>query len=272
MVEDMRDVNKPRPAASKTRSSTETSRSRRADNALSPLNVVLRKVATNRRPQSTVLAAFDPDHAVIWANEEFLREVERNEGARHPLRDENVEVLALEFARVLEYRDLFEDYETHVERITAIRKRRSRIVMRSTVESYKNRSLAREREAEETVQKIHMEILSSFDRAQRGPGLSARDIEDRAEQSAADMVRQRKAEFVVRAQTDFERIHDRGAKSGLMDDRDFPATMPHRILSLKQLEWLFPIRQSATLAELVAEVTTFDIKIVVPLSAPPARH
>ncbi len=145
------------------------------------------KTATNYVP---VLANFDADNAIILANEALFIVVERNRRSQHQLCDEDVETLTHEFARVLQYRDIFEDHLTQSDRIETLRERRSRIVQRSTIESYTNHKLLHERQAEEVVQRVRMEILSSFDRAQHGSGLSTINITEQVEELAAAFIRE----------------------------------------------------------------------------------
>lgn len=166
------------------------------------------KTMTRHRP---VLAAFDPDNAIIWANDELRRLVEQNRKSMRVLRDEDAETIAHEFARALKYRDILQDHASHAERVAALRKRRARLIMRSTAESYANRKLAEEREAEEIVQRIRMEILNWFDRAQKGSGLGTRNIGTRAEESAAGIVSKLRRDYLDSAKREFARLH--GAQS-----------------------------------------------------------
>jgi len=231
-------------------------------------NVVRRPADGAASGRSLVLAAFDADNAVVWANEAFLRLVERKQRNRQHLNDEDVETLTHEFARVLHYRDIFEDHFLHEDRVTALRKRRSLQVTRSTVESYTNQKLAQERRAEELVQRVRMEILSSFDRAQRGRGLSMSAIADKAEEFAAGLVRELRDDYVASARREFSRLHGAGGdvSRSVRDVYSATDSVQKKVLSVRKIRWLFPTDQSATLADLVDELIGFNIDIVVPVA------
>jgi len=231
-------------------------------------NIVRRpgnKTALERDP---VLAAFDADNAVIWANQVLLDFVERNRGRTKHLGDEDVETVAHEFARALQYRDILEEHFVHMDRVAALRKRRSLQVARSTVESYANQKLARERKAEEVVQRVRIEILSAFDRAQRGSGLSATDIADKAEEIAAGMVRDLRDDFTAIARQEFVRLHSEGGdvSRSVSDVYSESDGIQKQVLPVRDLRWLFPVDQSPTLADLVDEIISFELQIIVPVT------
>lgn len=211
-----------------------------------------------------VLAAFDPDSAIIWANDELRKIAERNRNSMRVLRDEDAETIAHEFARALKYRDILQDHASRAERVAALRKRRARLIMRSTAESYANRKLAEEREAEEVVQRIRMEILNSFDCAQRGSGLRTRDIGTRAEESADGIVNKLRRDYLDSAKREFVRLH--GTQSST--DGDIEEELAYRdqnlkVLKLNEIRWLFPTKLSPTLADQVDEIISFGIDIVI---------
>lgn len=216
-----------------------------------------------------VLAAFDADNAIIWANEALFNVVERNRRAHYQLRDEDVETLTHEFARVLQYRDIFEDHLTQSDRIEALRKRRSRIVSRSTTESYMNHRLFQERQAEAVVQQVRMEILCSFDRAQHGTGLSASDMSQKVEELTSVFIKDLKQEYRSCARREFARLKshrgDDARPTNCVEDRY--GGDRYKELSIHKLRCLFPVRQSPTLADLVDEIIGLRMKIVVPISA-----
>ncbi len=232
-------------------------------------NVIRRpakKTASNYVP---VLATFDADNATILANEALLNAVDRNRRTRHQLCDEDVETLTHEFARVLQYREIFQDHLTQSDRIEALRKRRSQIVLRSTLESYTNHRLLHERQAEEVVQRVRMEILSTFDRAQHGSGLSSIDITERVEEFTAIFIKTLRRDFVSSARREFVRLRsDRSNNSYPTIGIEYGSDgARYKVLSMHEMRWLFPVEQSATLADLVDEMISFRMKIVVRLSA-----
>ena len=232
-------------------------------------NVVRRPANRTSTTDTPVLAAFDPDNAVVWANEVLAATVARNRDTRRVLRDEDTETLAHEFARVLQYRDIFQEYDSYNDRVAALRKRRSRMIMRSTSESYANQKLFEERQAEEVVQRIRMEILDSFDRGQRGAGIGIRNIATRAEESAASIVRGLRADYLSSARGEFARLH-----SGLYASADMvkhgamePPCTKGKVLEIREIRWLFPTSLSPTLADLIDEITGFGIDIVIAAAA-----
>lgn len=231
-------------------------------------NAVRRPANRTLTTDTPVLAAFDPDNAVVWANEVLAATVTRNLNTRRVLRDEDTETLAHEFARVLQYRDIFAEYRSYDDRVAALRKRRSRMIMRSTSESYANQKLFEERQAEEVVQRIRMEILNSFDRGQRGAGIGISDIGTRAEESAANIVRGLRADYLSSARAEFARLH-----SGLYGSADTgrhvaskPPSAKRKVLEIREIRWLFPTTLSPTLADLVDEIAGFGIDIVIAAS------
>jgi len=231
-------------------------------------NVIRRpanKTASNNVP---VLATFDADNAIVLANEALLKAVERNRRTRHQLCDEDVETLTHEFARVLQYREIFQDHLTQSDRIDALRKRRSQIVLRSTLESYTNHRLHNERQAEEVVQRVRMEILSAFDRAQHGSGLSSIDITERVEEFTAVFIKTLRQAYLSSASREFTRLKNHRSNNAYPTDgiKYGSGGARYKVLSMREMRWLFPVEQSSTLADLVDQMISFRMKIVVPLS------
>lgn len=225
--------------------------------------------ATNRTSsdRTPVLATFDADNAVIWANRSLLEIARSYKRSRHKLSDEDVATLAHEFARVLEYRDIFQDHFLHAERVAALRRRRSLLVQRSTMESYANRVFLQERKAEEIVQRVKMEILSSFDRSQHGVGLSRDAINDKAEEHASALVSNLRHEFLSSAKKEFSRLHDASGNMAKTAQVSFSTNDDYAraTLLVRDIRWLFPTGQSVTLADLVDEMISFRMCLVVPL-------
>lgn len=224
-----------------------------------------------RRPASAVpsayepvLAAFDPYRAVVWTNERLAQLATRNRPAGRQLCDEDTETLAHEFARALQFRDIFQEFGSRADRAAALSRRRARLVMRSTSESYANRRLAEERRAEETVQRIRMEILSSFDREQRGSGLKISDMGTRAEESAADMIRNLRPDYLASAKREFARLHQSARPDAAESNGSgMSQVMPGDVLAIGKIRWLFPTRLSPTLTDLIDEMIALQIDIVI---------
>ena len=178
-----------------------------AYNFLNQPNAVRRPANITRTSHVPVLAAFDPDNAVIWANEELGKIVEKGRRSLRVLRDEDTETLAHEFARALNYREVFQNHLTRSDRSAAIRKQRAQVIMRSTAESYANRRLMEERRAEEVAQQVRMEILSSFDKKEHGSGLTPNDLGTKARESAAGVVNTLRSNYRDCARREFARFH-----------------------------------------------------------------
>ena len=219
----------------------------------------------NRTPsaETPVLAAFDPDNAVVWANEVLAATIERNGDSRRTLRDEDTETLAHEFARVLQYRDIFREHLSYQDRVAALRKRRAQVIMRSTSESYANRKLYEERQAEEIVQRIRMEILNAFGRAQRGAPHLTRDLSTRAEESAGELIQTLKSDYLSSARREFARLHGSlNSTEGSGGDTG-PALERGKTFDVSRIRWLFPTRLSPTLADLVDEMVELEVRIAI---------
>ena len=263
----MRDASKVSPTEFVKSQSQPDASTKSVDYFFDQPNAVRRPANRTATSYVPVLATFDADNAIILANEALLNTVKRNLRARRQLRDEDVETLTHEFARVLQYRDIFEDNLTQRARIEALRKRRARIVLRSTIESYTNHRLYNERLTEEVVQRVKMEILSSFDRAQHGSGLSATNISNNVEEIAAVVVRGLRRDFASSARREFARLKSRMDTHIQQDSAiDFGSShVRHEVLSMRELRWLFPVKLSVTLADLVDEMISFDMRIVVPI-------
>ncbi len=249
-----------------TASSKRATRSDSVEYFLDHPNILRRPANKTTSNHDPVLATFDADNAIIWANGTFLTIAQRNERSRRALGDEDVETLTHEFVRALHYREIFQDHYLHEDRVRELRKLRTRIIMRSTPESYANRILAEERRAEETAQRVRMEILSSFDREQNGNGISMLDIENQAEENAAGLFRVVRDEYRSSAKREFARIHGAGGdKSRAFGGNGFAAqSAGSTVILLRDLRWLFPLDKSATLADLVDELIGFRMSIVVP--------
>lgn len=222
------------------------------------------RTSSDRTP---VLATFDADNAVIWTNRSLLDIAQSYKRARHKLSDEDVATLTHEFARVLEYRDIFQDHYLHADRVAALRRRRSLLVQRSTIESYANRVFAQERKAEEVVQRVKMEILSSFDRSQHGNGLSRDAINDKAAENAATLISNLKGEFISSAKQEFSRLHDGTGNTNERAQITITGVGGNAkaTLLVRDIRWLFPTEQSVTLTDLVDEIISFKMCLVVPV-------
>jgi hypothetical protein len=241
--------------ASKSLAPGFTGEQSRHDTTVRSVNYFFDQPSAIRRPANNtptnyvpVLATFDADNAVILANRALLRAVERNWRAQHRLCDEDVETLAHEFASVLQYRDIFEDHVTPSDRIEALRKRSSRIVLRSTIESYTNHRLLHERQAKEVAQRVRMETLNSFDRTQHGSGLSSKEITEKVEELAADLVRDLRQDFISTTRREFARLRNhQGNDSHPTNAVEYASDgTRYENLSVHKLRWLFPLEQSAT--------------------------
>ncbi len=213
-----------------------------------------------------ILAAFDVETAAIWANEEFARAIVRHRKTGRKLRDEDVETLVHEFARVLEYEDILKDHPSLRDRIALMTKRLAIKVARSTEESFMNRTLRREREAEEWVQRVRMEILSAFDRRQHGFGLSDSVIADKAERLASDWVAKLRSDYLKKARNEYRRLVR--AQAGGADRQD-PLeglwSSPDLVqIFVKSVTGMFPLEQSMTLRRLVDLMVAYDLSFVVP--------
>ena len=110
----------------------------------------------------------------------------------------------------------------------------------------------------------------------KGPGISRQrgdyflgDIETRAEESAASIVRGLRADYLSSARGEFARLH-----SGLYASADMvkhgamePPCTKGKVLEIREIRWLFPTSLSPTLADLIDEITGFGIDIVIAAAA-----
>ena len=218
-----------------------------------------------RRP-ATVLAKFDVETAAIRANDALLQAMSRNRKTRHNLSDEDVETLVHAFAHALHHKEIYEEFEKPQDRAEAMIRRRNRDVMKSSEESYANCTLQRERQVEECVQMVRMEILSSFDRAAHGPGLSVESIADKAEEFAAESVRQSREDYASKAKDEYRYLVSHGSvDSSQEEDVDVEsAGLSFTRLPVQNITWLFPLDQSATLDKMVGQIVKYKVDIVVP--------
>jgi adenylate kinase family enzyme len=214
-----------------------------------------------------VLATFDVATGAIWSNDALARAIARHRRSGHLLRDEDVETLVHEFARTLDYEDIFERYPSHRERVELMTKRLARDVSRNTAETFANRMMRRERLAEEYVQRVHLEILSNFDRTQKGSGLTGSAISDTAEDRASDWMAKMKHDYRRKAHREYERImrDQEGAQSGqagryaeIWADPDVEQVFVKRVVGM------FPAHLSPTLKVLLDRMVKYDISLFVP--------
>ena len=218
------------------------------------------------RQTVTVLAEFHVETAAIRANDALLQAMSRNRKTRHNLCDEDVETIVHAFAHALHHKDIYEQFEKPQDRAEEMIRRRNRDVKNSSEESYTNRTLQLERRAEECVQMVRMEILSSFDRAGHGPGLSDESIADKAEEFAAESVRQSRKNHASRAKDEYRYLVSHGSvDSSQEEDVDVEsAGLSFTRLPVQNITWLFPLDQSATLDKMVGQIVKYKVDIVVP--------
>lgn len=218
------------------------------------------------RKRATVVAEFDIETAAIRANDALLRAISRNRRTRHNLCDEDVETLVHAFAHAMHHKEVYEQFESPQDRAEEMIRRRNQIVMKSNEESYTNRKLAKERQSEECVQMVRMEILSSFDRAGHGPGLSDASITDKAEEFAAESIKASRENYASKAKDEYRHVvSDKpidGGQNGNNDDASADRTDTR--LPVQEISWLFPTDQSATLSKLVNQIVKYNVDIVVP--------
>jgi len=222
------------------------------------------------RKTATVLAIFDVETAAIRTNEALLHAMSRNQRTRYRLCDDDVEALVHAFAHALRYGDIFEALKSPRERAKAMMRRRNQDVTRASEESYTNFTLLKERQAEEWVQMVRMELLSSFDRSGHGPGLSEASIANKAEEFAAEWVRELRGDYASKAKDEYRHVgrdgpKDRSRNVGIDVAFAGPA---YKRLPVQDITWLLPVDQSATLSKLVDLMVKYTVDIVVPDSRP----
>jgi len=210
-----------------------------------------------------VLAAFDTETAAVWGNEALARAIRRFQHTGRRLGDQDVETLVHEFARVSDYEDLFEEHASQSARAKAMCLRLSISVSRATEESFANRMLMREHQAEELVRRIQLEILSSFDRSQRGIGFREYEINRRAEGLATEWMDGHRGEYLQKARRQYRRT------LALRDNADGYASLMQNPgleqVYVKPVARMFPTDQSPLLAQLIERMTRYDMSFVVPL-------
>lgn len=225
-----------------------------------------RRLAHNNIPSTVpVLAAFDVGTAAVWANETMTHAIARYRRTARKLCDEDVETLAHEFARALEYEDIFREHCTRRDRVQEMTTRLSLSAARSTEESYMNRTLGRERRAEEWVQRIRMEIISAFDRSHHGSGLRESVISDSAENLAEQWVARLRDDYVSKARREYQRMI-RLQQAGRDDDvgPDVLQDPGLEQVPVRVIMGMFPTDQSPTLARLLDLMVQYEVPLVVP--------
>ncbi len=112
-----------------------------------------------------VLAEFDKENGVIWANEALLQAMARARSTGTKLSEANVATLTHEFAHVLDYEDIFEKFKDRgritaelAEIASALRTRLAEKVNNTTEVQFMQHYLAKERSAEEYAKKITAEL------------------------------------------------------------------------------------------------------------------
>ena len=207
---------------------------------------------------NAVLAAFDPETFAVWGNDGLSRAMRLAERRNQKLRDEDVETLVHEFARCLEYENLFEDCRDRNHLREMIRSRLMVTVARASEESFMNRQLRQERLAEETVQRVRMELLSAFDRMARGQGLKGREILDKAEDRADRWTRSQRDGYREKARNDYRRLVT------IETARTPTGTRQLQLVPLRRMRRLLPTAESPTLAALVDKLVDADLVLVLP--------
>lgn len=211
--------------------------------------------------RAPVLAAFDPETFAVWGNAALASAIRIAEQRHRKLRDEDIETLVHEFARTLEYEDLFEDCRDRNHLREMIRSRLLVTVARASEESFMNKQLRQERLAEEMVQQVRMELLSSFDIAAKGRGLRPSEISNQAEDRATQWIDDLRGDYRARARDNYRRLvnsetaraHETNGNANNLD-----------VLSLHRIARLFPTDHSYSLATLVRTISEADLVVVVP--------
>ena len=142
-----------------------------------------------------------------------------------------------------------------------IRSRLLVTVARASEESFMNRQLRQERLAEELVQHVRMELLSSFDIAANGRGLRQSEISDQAEDRAMRWVDDLRGTYRERARGDYRRLVN--GHTARKHEANGDATGLD-VLSMRRIARLFPTNQSHQLDSLINKVTEVDLVLVVP--------
>ncbi len=208
-----------------------------------------------------VLAGFDPETFAVWGNGALASAIRIADQRNRKLKDEDIETLVHEFARSLEYEDLFEDCRDRNHLREMIRARLMVTVARASEESFMNRQLRQERLAEEMVQHVRMELLSSFDIAANGRGFRQSEISNQAEDRAMRWIDDLRGTYRERARDDYRRLIN-GHTARAHDASGDAAGL--NVLSMHRIARLFPTNQSHTLGTLISKVTDVDLVLVVP--------
>jgi len=228
-----------------------------------------RLAARTQGKTAAVRAVFDVETAAIRANKALLYLKSRLQPTQHNLCDEDVETLVRAFAQVINYRTVFEEFKSPQDRAEAMMRRRSQAIMRSSEESYTNSMLLKQRQAEGWVQRVRLEILSSFDQAGHGSGFPAASIADKAEEFATEWFQEMRGDYVAKANEEYRHMVRDGSldRAKIVDNNVTSARFAYKEIPVKDIDWMFPVNKSATLRELVDIMVQYNIAIVVPVTS-----
>ena len=128
-----------------------------------------------------------------------------------------------------------------------------------------NRMLSRERRAEEWAQRVHLELLSAFDRAQHGHGFTESAIWNKAEGLAATRMSRLKDDYLRKARREYRRrvrAQTAGIAAGGIDSLWADPGLDQ--VFVRSITGLFPLEQSATLRKLIDTMVEYEITVVLP--------
>jgi adenylate kinase family enzyme len=215
-----------------------------------------------------VLATFDVATGAIWGNDALAAAIARYRRSGRLLRDEDVETMVHEFARVLDYEDIFERSSSHRQSVRLMTQKLARDVSRSTAEAFANRMMRRERLAEEYVQRVHLEILSNFDRSQKGLGMTSSAIANQAEDRASEWMAKRMKNYRRKAHREYDRISRDGSDAESWRESRYAAVYADpdvEQIFVKSVVGMFPVYLSPTLKVLLDRMVRYDISLFVPM-------
>ena len=217
-----------------------------------------------------ILASFDSENAVIWANKALLTSLSDSRNSGKPLRDTDVATLAHEFIHVWQYKDVFEKFSKREERAAEMIKRHAALVAKVTEDQYVQHVLGKEKQAEKLAQRIVVEMLSHFSRSRGGSGFPSDQADFLAEERAKQWIRGLRKSYADKARRAYRKLRSKvkehGGAQGVARASAKKKKTTQKMLPVAKIQNVFPVSKSPTLKKLVWLMVKYNIMIVVSLS------
>ena len=231
-----------------------------------------RQTTKTASPETSGIAAWDRENAVIWLSEQALTAIDAVRKRGTVLGSAEVDSLAHEFAHVLQSKHIMDKYETRSERAGAMRRETVERILKSTEDEYVQHVLAREEQAERIAQTVNFELLDAFSRKRGEKGFPADLLKEVVDERVKQFMEQNAASYKADAQKAYRKVHEKAkgkqdAPASIAAESEKKEKTTQKLVPVASIEKSFPGKgESPTLDKLLEAMKRYNVMFVVSLA------